>query len=60
LVQQGQGGLAPVDAEPLAGGVDVLFDGRFGQAQGCGDFLVRPEGGQAQAFFLTGGQRRWH
>tara|TARA_R110000782_G_scaffold33918_1_gene81424 strand:+ start:123 stop:476 length:354 start_codon:yes stop_codon:yes gene_type:complete len=55
--QKGQGRLAPVDPQALAGGVDVLFHRRFGQAQFGGDFLVGPECRQAQAFFLTRGQR---
>ena len=51
--QKGQGGLAPVHAQPAAGFVDVLFDGGFRQAQLDGDFLVGQEGRQSQAFFLT-------
>lgn len=59
-LQQGQGGLAPVDTETLAGGVDVLFHRRFGQTQLGGDFLIGQEGRQTQALFLTRGQRGNH
>lgn len=54
--QKGQGGLAPVDAQSLAGGVDVFLDRRLGQAEFGSDFLVGPEGRQPQALFLTRGQ----
>ena len=58
--QKGQGGLAPVHAQPAAGFVDVLFDGGFRQAQLDGDFLVGQEGGEPQAFFLTGAEALRH
>ena len=53
MLQKGEGRLAPVHAEPAAGLVHVLLDRGFRQAEADRDLLVRQEGGQSQAFFLT-------
>lgn len=51
--QKRQRGLAAIDAETAAGFVHVFFYGGFRKAQPDGDFLVRQEGREPQAFFLS-------
>jgi hypothetical protein len=51
--QYRQRGLAAIDAQPAASLVHVLLDGRFGQAEPGGDFLVGQEGRQPEALLLT-------
>ena len=51
--QKSQRGLAPIDPQTAAGLVDMLLHGGLGKAQARGDFLVRKEGRQPQAFFLS-------
>ncbi len=53
LAQERQRRLAPVDAQPATGLMDVFLDGGLGQAQARRDLLVGQEGGQPEAFLLT-------
>jgi hypothetical protein len=56
-LQERQRRLAPVDAEPAAGLVDVLLDRGLRQAQPGGDLLVGEKGGQPKAFLLPRAER---